>query len=133
MGEAFMSYHPNQLVRDYDDRGMMKWLGFYLSEHTSEMEKDSLYRNTIWQYKITMSDEEINSVLKTAYTKHKTVNIQLDSLDSEGHAFADIIGTIEGFQDNKLYIFNIDDGIQVVSINSINHISLSDQAKWSEV
>lgn len=133
MGEAFMSYHPDQLVRDYDDRGMMKWLGFYLSEHTSEMEKDSLSRNTVWQYKKSMGREEIDSVLEAAYTKYKSVSIQLNSLDSEGHAFGDITGTVEGFQGDNLYIFNSDTGIQVVSIDSINNASLSDQSKWSEL
>lgn len=38
MGESFMSYHPDPLIRDYDDRGMAKWMGFYLSEHTAEMD-----------------------------------------------------------------------------------------------
>ncbi|MEE9754809.1 hypothetical protein VL763_14845 [Listeria seeligeri] len=27
MGESFMSYHPDPLIRDYDDRGMAKWMG----------------------------------------------------------------------------------------------------------
>ena len=38
MGEPFMSYHSDPLIRDYDDRRMAKWMGFYLSEHTAEME-----------------------------------------------------------------------------------------------
>lgn len=42
MGEAFMAYHTDPFVRNYDDRGMAKWMGFYLSEHTSEMEKTTL-------------------------------------------------------------------------------------------
>lgn len=31
------SYHQSKAIREYQDRGMMKWQGFYLSEHTSAM------------------------------------------------------------------------------------------------
>ena len=31
------SYLPFQSARDYQDPGMQKWMGFYLSEHTSSL------------------------------------------------------------------------------------------------
>lgn len=31
------TYHPSKAIREYQDRGMMKWQGFYLSEHTTAM------------------------------------------------------------------------------------------------
>ncbi len=34
------SYSPYKEVREYRDRGMMKWQGFYLSEHTTAMRDD---------------------------------------------------------------------------------------------
>ena len=34
------SYSPYKEVREYQDRGMMKWQGFYLSEHTTAMRDD---------------------------------------------------------------------------------------------
>lgn len=34
------SYLPFKATRDYQDRGMMKWMGFFLSEHTSSLEDD---------------------------------------------------------------------------------------------
>lgn len=34
------SYSQFEEIRNYRDRGMMKFQGFYLSEHTSEMKKD---------------------------------------------------------------------------------------------
>lgn len=40
MTEVDRSYSQYEEVRAYRDRGMMKWQGFYLSEHTSEMKKD---------------------------------------------------------------------------------------------
>ena len=34
------SYLPFQSARDYQDPGMQKWLGFFLSEHTSSLSED---------------------------------------------------------------------------------------------
>ena len=33
-------YLPFQAARDYQDRGMMKWMGFFLSEHTTSLDDD---------------------------------------------------------------------------------------------
>ena len=42
------SYLPFQSARDYQDPGMQKWLGFFLSEHTSSLseEKNSVDLST---------------------------------------------------------------------------------------
>ena len=34
------SYLPFQSARDYQDPGMQKWMGFFLSEHTSSLSED---------------------------------------------------------------------------------------------
>lgn len=133
MGEAFMAYHPDPFVRNYDDRGMAKWMGFYLSEHTSEMEKDNTIRNTIYYRREKMSEIEISSILDTAYRYRYSVIIQLDALNTEGFAFEDVTGVVEGFNGNKLYLSDVETGIQIVSIDSINHIALSTTEKWSQL
>lgn len=126
-----MAYHPDPYVRDYDDRGMAKWMGFYLSEHTSEMKKDNTIRNKIWFRKEQMNDLEIGETLDTAFKNRCTVIIQTAELDSEGLAFEDIIGVVEGFNDNTLYISDVDLGVQLVSIDAINNIRIATQEKWS--
>lgn len=128
-----MAYHPDPFVRNYDDRGMAKWMGFYLSEHTSEMEKDNTIRNTIYYRREKMSEIEISSILDTAYRYRYSVIIQLDALNTEGFAFEDVTGVVEGFNGNKLYLSDVETGIQIVSIDSINHIALSTTEKWSQL
>lgn len=41
------SYHPFQSAREHQDRGMMKWIGFFLSEHTTSLTdaKNKVYMN----------------------------------------------------------------------------------------
>ena len=33
------SYLPYQSARDFQDRGMAKWAGFFLSEHSTALDK----------------------------------------------------------------------------------------------
>ena len=35
------SYLPFQSAREYQDRGMMKWMGFFLSEHTTSLDEEN--------------------------------------------------------------------------------------------
>lgn len=132
MGEAFMAYHPDPFVRNYDDRGMAKWMGFYLSEHTSEMEKDNTLRNTVYYRREKMSELEISRILDTAFKYHYSVNIQLNELNTEGFAFEDIVGVVEGYNGNKIYL-SVETGIRIILLDSINNISLSTPDKWSQL
>lgn len=126
-----MAYHPDPYVRGYDDRGMAKWMGFYLSEHTSEMEKDNTVRTKVWLRKEPMSDYEIGEVLDVAFKTHSKVIIQTAELNDEGTAFEDIIGVVEGHDGNTLYVSDVDFGVQLVAIDSINNIQIADCMKWS--
>lgn len=131
MGEPFMSYHSDPLIRDYDDRRMAKWMGFYLSEHTGEMEKDNTVRNKVWNRKQSMSEFEIGEVLDTAFKNHSQVVIQTAELNGEGSAFEDVVGVVEGHNGNTLYVSDDELGVQLVAIDSINNIQIADRAKWS--
>ncbi|MGM0112171.1 hypothetical protein [Enterococcus sp. DIV0187] len=131
MGETFMAYHPDPYVRNYEDRGMAKWMGFYLSEHTSEMKKDNSNRNKVWQRKEPMSEIEIGETLDTSFRNRCAVVIQMSELGAEGTAFEDIVGVVEGFNGNTLYVSDTELGVQLVAIDSINNIQLATQEKWS--
>jgi hypothetical protein len=39
-GAKMHKYADDPLVKHYHDRGMMKWAGFYLSEHSGRIEND---------------------------------------------------------------------------------------------
>mgnify|MGYP001049150081 CR=1 FL=1 len=41
MSHVNRDYSQFEEIRNYQDRGMMKWQGFFLSEHTREMYLDS--------------------------------------------------------------------------------------------
>ncbi|WP_265456766.1 hypothetical protein [Enterococcus sp. HY326] len=133
MGEAFMSYHQDPWIREYQDRGMAKWLGFYLSEHTAEMGKEKQTRETTWQHQQQMTDLEISEVLETAFFDHQLVTLQLSTLDEQGQAFPDLTGTIEGMDETTIFLGSLEGDVQFVQHDSIYHASLISNLKWSDV
>lgn len=133
MGEPFMSYHSDPLIRDYDDRGMVKWMGFYLSEHTAEMEAEKKERTTVWSRKPTMDEPAIAEVLEKSYRTKSFVEIQLNEVTPEGVAYADIVGIVEGFKDTVIFVSHPTSGLQVIKNNLINHIRLLSCPKWSDL
>ena len=57
------SYLPYLSAREYQDRGMAKWMGFFLSEHSS-----SLWEKNKEDVSITLSMEEKILLVRQLYT-----------------------------------------------------------------
>jgi len=72
---------------EYQDRGMKKWAGFFLSEHTAEQEKIQKGLAHINSPKPQMSEQEIGEVLQVARLKNKSVAIQIEAIDNEGNYY----------------------------------------------
>ncbi|EGP5189799.1 hypothetical protein EID59_14040 [Enterococcus faecium] len=72
---------------EYQDRGMKKWAGFFLSEHTAEQEKIQKRLAHINSPKPQMSEQEIGEVLQVARLKNKSVAIQIEAIDNEGNYY----------------------------------------------
>ncbi|MDT2759030.1 hypothetical protein [Enterococcus xiangfangensis] len=132
MGESFMSYHSDPLIREYQDRGMAKWMGFYLSEHTAQMRTEKNKRNATRSIKPQMSAEEIAENLNMSYLNKALIEIQLAALNSEGEAFADIIGVVLGFDDTTIFLADANTKIQAIPNGSIRHVHLVKHPKWSD-
>lgn len=133
MGEAYMTYHSDPLVRDYYDRGMLKYQPFMLSEHSSELEKESSSRNTTWERKEEMNESEIGKIINQSYSENRSIFIQLKTLDENGKILPSIYGRVEGYLDDSIYILEESGDLQLISINLINNAQLVDIHKWSEV
>lgn len=119
-----------EIKNSWIDRGMMKWNGMYLSDHTNQMKNDSKRRGKVNQAKLLQSQSEIDTLLIAAYTKNKRVAIQIEELDPEGHYFDDIIGKVAGYSGLTIYITSDDDqSLATVNRESIRNIELLDPNK----
>lgn len=62
------SYLPFQAAREHYDRGMEKWMGFFLSEHTSSLKADK----TKELLHINLTKDQKALLLSQLYTSHLT-------------------------------------------------------------
>ena len=117
-------FDPNlvtQFLNQYQDRGMMKWQGFYLSDHTASLNKvdreDEIKLNRRHSEQMALS--EIEGCLSQALEKSQVVRVKRSLQDQNGYVAPFIEGKIEGYYQDKLMI-----GGEFIAINEIYAISL---------
>lgn len=110
----------NFFKHDYIDRGMIKWQGFYLSDHTRALNAEHATKDKILQREVLpqMTIKEISDVINKAIVKNETVKIQTNKCDSNGIFEAPIIGKINGFIESEIHI-NSDNLIKLSEIRSV--------------
>lgn len=103
-------YDPNLvnqfLKHDYHDRGMMKWQGFYLSDHTSNISKTAKQKKEMYeqQHGPLMEAEEIIEIINQAIVKNKRVQVDLAEQTIDGIVPKPISGLIQGWFGQQLYV-----------------------------
>lgn len=117
----------NRFNERYVDRGTIKWMGMFLSEHTASMSEDKKKRSTIVEKKEQMSEDDIYSTLDDAVKTNSMVLIQIEEINTNGNYSEDILGWIEGYEGNNLYVSG-----NRIELDSIRNIQLYDQIKWSQ-
>ena len=65
------SYLPYQSARDFQDRGMAKWAGFFLSEHSTALAKKELDISRLTQ----LDRQEKLHLLSQAYSQQVPIRI----------------------------------------------------------
>lgn len=105
-----------KFFKEYEDRGTMKWQGFYLSDHTVAIakEENQLDKNIKRSHSKQMNEFEIQQVINKAIEKHFEVEIEMGELNSEELISEPIIGRIIGYYENQLIVNN-----KYVNINNI--------------
>lgn len=116
----------NKFNETYQDRGTIKWMGMYLSEHTASLEAEKKKLLKVVPVKPRMSSEDIEKVIDTAILRSSLVAIQIEAVDDDGNYFEDIIGELEGYDELGFWV----DG-QLVEYDSIRNIQEYAQLKWS--
>lgn len=122
MRESLQSYFSK-----YHDRGMKKWAGFYLSEQTAMINQTKKIAGKVNKQKALMSEVEISEVIEKAVQKSALIIIQLDMVDFEGKYYDDIVGFVQGYDENELYV-----GDQTVFMDEIRNVEIEDFKKWTQ-
>lgn len=116
----------NKFNETYQDRGTIKWMGMYLSEHTASLQAEKKKLLKVVPVKHRMSSEDIEKVIDTAILRSSLVAIQIEAVDDDGNYSEDIIGELEGYDELGFWV----DG-QLVEYDSIRNIQEYAQLKWS--
>lgn len=111
----------------YQDRGMVKWAGFYLSEHTDTLNDQMTREKNCPQQKMQMDIDEIGQILSEAQLKNKKIAIQIEERDLNGNYKPDTIGFIEGFDDLGIYV-----GKTKIGYDEVRHVAFCNDLKWSD-
>lgn len=109
----------NDFFKNYHDRGMKKWAGFFLSDHTLKINRDQKQRSKVWHEKASQTEEEISSLLFRAFSQHYQVLIQLKEIDDNGDFKPDIHGFVEGYVGQQIIVSK-----QKIMLADINHVEL---------
>lgn len=110
----------------YHDRGIQKYVGFYLSEHTREVEKERKENHRFNFGLEEMSSEKISEMIEIALLKDLPVVIQPNIKSMDNRGFRDnIMGKVLGFDGDVLYLNN-----GSISMDFIRHIVISPSVKW---
>lgn len=115
------------MAYDYEDRGMKKWMGMYLSEHTKQMTERKEQAAIVVPQRPQMTLEEIGEVLSKAQIHNSTVVLQKEERDMEGRYKSDIIGNISGYDETGIYINS-----NKVDYDEIRNVQIAQHVKWSD-
>ncbi|ERL64671.1 hypothetical protein [Schleiferilactobacillus shenzhenensis] len=122
-------YDPPRSKWLYPDRGMVKWLGFFLSDHTKALEQDSETGEDVGVPQVQQDDAAIGELLDNAYLTGETAHIQRNILVRD-HFQPDIVGTVAGFTPGNGVLLYTTAGAQTLAISDIRNIRLEPPAKW---
>ena len=115
------------MIKPYEDRKKLKWMGFFLSEHVADIDrvnKDLAYN---CPPKKEMDEEEIGVFLQEALLKRKKLAVQLNYTQM-GKFMPDVIGFLSGHNDLGIYI-----GSTLIEYGEIRNIDFFTEKKWFDV
>ena len=110
------SYLPYQSARDFQDRGMAKWAGFFLSEHSTALAKKELDIRRLTQ----LDRQEKFQMLNQAYSQQVPIRI---TFLNQGK-LTDVVATVFHL-DSKQVLLQEGDHYKGLAIHQILSIQAS--------
>ncbi|WP_414950041.1 hypothetical protein [Levilactobacillus brevis] len=103
---------------DYYDRGMLKWQGFFLSNHTSAIKK--VAAQAIPELLPEMNQSEIRRILNDSWECCAKVSIQLNQVNGNAVPI-EVHGYVKGYQEDRICI-SVKENMRLISIESIRNV-----------
>lgn len=121
IGEAaFERLVTDFFANHYHDRGMVKWQGYYLSDHTAALKKQAQDEADRPQPLPQQSQEEVRTLLAQAYATGQSVSVQLLAVDADDQVQPSIVGKLGGTADGDFVII----GDHHLPIDQLRHVTV---------
>lgn len=88
------------------DRGMVKWQGFYLADHTKVIEQLVMNEQRQEQLVPRQSLSEMSAIMGEAMHRHQQVSIQQAVVNSDQITLPSIKGYVQGYDDEGFFVDN---------------------------
>ncbi|WP_124058904.1 hypothetical protein [Vaginisenegalia massiliensis] len=119
------SYLPYKAAREYQDRGMAKWLGFFISEHTASLSQLMTEDNDSIQ---SMAFHHIVSAINQAYQQGLEVQLYY----KQAGKVTCLWGQIKQIQADQLYFQSANQIHQRIYLQSIRAVFLAEERENGE-
>lgn len=114
----------------YDDRGMMKWMGWLLSDHSAFMEQERHKQlDRLRPVNPEMTPSQIDAALQTAFEQSQNVTVQLDTLENDQYV-PEVTGLVIGFNAGQLYLQLKNDGLRALALDEIRCVAVIKSERW---
>lgn len=122
--EKFMELVEDFFKNHYKDRGMVKWQGFYLSDHTAALKRQAEEEAVEYEPLDKMPEPDVRHILNRAYANHNSVEIQIADVSQDIRMFPPMKGKVAGTDGQDGVV--LDDGtrIQISHIRNIRMVPL---------
>ncbi|GIN59816.1 hypothetical protein J8TS2_41350 [Lederbergia ruris] len=114
----------------YKDRGIVKWLGMMLSDHSEALKKEEV-NNQLLEVKTKkeMTEEEIAQVLYQAFITDSPVLIQANVM-RDGNYYKDLKCKIAGYVENQIHLYLKDGRVTSCTLEQIRNVEMMDSMDW---
>ncbi len=120
---------PEQL--GYKDRGIMKWMGLMLSDHTEALKKEEVNNQLLEvEPKKEMTEEEISRVLYQAFVTNSPVAIQANAIRKDGNYYKDVQCMVTGYADDQIHLSLKDGRAKSCTLEQIRNVEMIDPLDW---
>ncbi len=115
----------------YKDRGIMKWIGLMLSDHTEALKKEAEDSRQIEvKPKKEMSEEDIAQTLYQAFSSDSPVAIQANVLRRDGNYYKDVQCMVSGYADNHIHLSLKDGRVKSCTLDQIRNVEMMNPLDW---
>lgn len=108
----------------YHDRGMVKWLGFFMSDHTNFMDQERSHEQELVRLP-QQESETIDQLLQQSWEHTQTVSLQVEV----NNQLVNHEGIIIGFERPFVFL-QTDTGMLTLLFDAIRHVDLIKREKW---